>query len=109
MKTFPLMYQLLANVGLILTKPGRFLFSGMDTRDTDRQPRFWNPHVEKCRHTKNFNSKHKIRSYLAVDRYKHPLRTEMHNCKICIFGVVTRPGRTPSSQFPHRVVNYLAK
>ena len=27
---------------------------------TDRQTRFWNPHMETCRHTKNFNSKLKI-------------------------------------------------
>ena len=27
---------------------------------TDRQTRFWNPHLETCRHTKNFNSKLKI-------------------------------------------------
>ena len=29
-------------------------------RETDRQTRFWNPHMETCRHTKNFNSKLKI-------------------------------------------------
>ena len=27
---------------------------------TDGQTRFWNPHMETCRHTKNFNSKLKI-------------------------------------------------
>ena len=37
-KTIPLMYQL----------------------QTDT--RFWNPHMETCRHTKNFNSKLKVRS-----------------------------------------------
>ena len=52
----------ITNVGLILTKLGWFLFTGygqMDRR-TDRQTRFWNPHMETCRHTKNFNSKLKI-------------------------------------------------
>ena len=29
-------------------------------RQTDRQTRFWNSHMETCRHTKNFNSKLKI-------------------------------------------------
>ena len=56
----------ITNVGLILTKLWWFLFSGygqMDRRTdgrTDRQTRFWNPHMETCRHTKNFNSKLKI-------------------------------------------------
>ena len=54
----------ITNVGLILTKLWWFLFSGygqMD-RQTDRQTEtgFWNPHMETCRHTKNFNSKLKI-------------------------------------------------
>ena len=52
----------ITNVGLILTKLGGFLFSGygqMDRR-TDGQTGFWNPHMETCRHTKNFNSKLKI-------------------------------------------------
>ena len=31
---------------------------------TDRQTGFWNPHIETCRHTKNFNSKLKIRRSL---------------------------------------------
>ena len=44
----------ITNVGLILTKLWWFLFSGY------RQTRFWNPHMETCRHTKNFNSKLKI-------------------------------------------------
>ena len=48
----------ITNVGLILTKLGRFLFSGYG--QTDGQTRFWNPHMETCRHTKNFNSKVKI-------------------------------------------------
>ena len=48
----------ITNVGLILTKLGWFLFSGYGR--TDRQTRFWNPHMETCRHTKNFNSKLKI-------------------------------------------------
>ena len=65
-KTFPLMYQLATNVGLILTKLWWYLFSGCGQTDrqtdrrTDRQTRFWNPHMETCRHTKNFNSKLKI-------------------------------------------------
>ena len=60
----------ITNVGLILTKLWWFLFSGygqmdrqtdrqMDRR-TDRQTGFWNPLMETCRHTKNFNSKLKI-------------------------------------------------
>ena len=35
-------------------------------RGTDRQTRFWNPDMETCRHTKNFISKFKIRSYLSI-------------------------------------------
>ena len=45
----------ITNVGLILTKLW-YLFS----QGTDRQTRFWNPHMETCRHTKKFNSKLKI-------------------------------------------------
>ena len=45
----------ITNVGLILTKPGWFLFSGYG--QMDGQTGFWNPHMETCRHTKNFNSK----------------------------------------------------
>ena len=48
---------LIINVGLILTKLW-YLFSGCG--QTDRQTGFWNPHMETCRHTKNFNSKLKI-------------------------------------------------
>ena len=48
----------ITNVGLILTKPGWFLFSGYG--QMDRQTRFWNPHMETCRHKKKFNSKLKI-------------------------------------------------
>ena len=33
---------------------------GQTDRRTDRQTRFWNPRMETCRHTKNFNSKLKI-------------------------------------------------
>ena len=57
----------ITNVGLILTKLRGFLFSGCGQTDgrtdrrTDRQTGFWNPHMETCRHTKNFNSKLKIR------------------------------------------------
>ena len=36
---------------------------------TDRRTRFWNPHMETCWHTKNFNSKLKIRSQLSVAIY----------------------------------------
>ena len=56
----------ITNVGLILTKLSGFLFSGCGQTDgrtdrrTDGQTRFWNPHMETCRHTKNFNSKLKI-------------------------------------------------
>ena len=56
----------ITNVGLILTKLRGFLFSGCGQTDgrtdgrTDRQTRFWNPLMETCRHTKNFNSKLKI-------------------------------------------------
>ena len=52
----------ITNVGLILTKLWWYLFSGcgQTDRQTDRQTRFWNPHMETCRHTKNYNSKLKI-------------------------------------------------
>ena len=60
----------ITNVGLILTKLWWLLFSGCGQTDrrtdrqtdrrTDRQTRFQNPHMETCRHTKNFNSKLKI-------------------------------------------------
>ena len=52
----------ITNVGLILTKLWWYLFSGCGQTDgrTDRQTRFWSPHMETCRHTKNFNSKLKI-------------------------------------------------
>ena len=43
----------------------------------DRQTRFRNPHMETCRHTKNFDSKLNIKE-LAVDRYMHPRMTRMH-------------------------------
>ena len=45
----------ITNVGLILTKLWWFLFSGCG--QTDGRTRFWNPHMETCRPTKNFNSK----------------------------------------------------
>ena len=48
----------ITNVGLILTKLWWFLFSGCG--QTNRQTWIWNPHMETCRHTKNFNSKLKI-------------------------------------------------
>ena len=57
---------LITNVGLILTKLWWYLFSGCGQTDrqtdrwTDGQTRFWNPHMETCRHTKNFNSKLKF-------------------------------------------------
>ena len=36
-------------------------FLGVQTDgQTDGQTRFWNPDMETCRHTKNFNSKLKI-------------------------------------------------
>ena len=35
-------------------------FSRGTDRWTDGQTWFWNPHMETCRHTKNFNSKLKI-------------------------------------------------
>ena len=41
--------------GLILTKLWWFLFSRYG--QTDRQTRFWNPHMETCRHTKNIQVK----------------------------------------------------
>ena len=50
----------ITNVGLILTKQRWFLFSGYG--QTNRQTRFWNPHMETCRYTKNLNWKLKIRS-----------------------------------------------
>ena len=45
----------ITNIGLILTKLWWFF-----SRGTDGQTRIWNPHMETCRHTKNFNSKLKI-------------------------------------------------
>ena len=36
-----------------------------------------NPHMETCRHTKNFNSNLKIRE-LDVDRYMHPPTTGIY-------------------------------
>ena len=48
----------ITNVGLILTKLRWFLFSGYG--QMDGQTGFWNPQMETCRHTKNFNSKLKI-------------------------------------------------
>ena len=51
--------------------------NGRTNRRTDRQTRFCDPHMEACRHTKNFNSKLKIRE-LAVDCYMHPRMTGMH-------------------------------
>ena len=48
----------ITNVGLILTKLWWFLFSGCG--QTDGRTRFWNPHMETCRHPKKFNSKLKI-------------------------------------------------
>ena len=51
-------YVSITNVGLILTKLWWFLFSGYG--QMDRQTGFWNPHMETCQHTKNFNSKLKI-------------------------------------------------
>ena len=39
----------ITNVGLILTKSGWFLFSGYG--QTDKQTRFWNPHMETSQHT----------------------------------------------------------
>ena len=71
-KTFPLVYQLLMQDWYWRTQ-GDFFPVG-----TDRQTRFWNPNMETCRHTKNFNSKFKIRSYLAVNPYMPPQRTGMH-------------------------------
>ena len=56
----------ITNVGLILTKVAmvvsflRVRTDGQTDGQTDRQTRFWNPLMETCRHTKNFNSKLKI-------------------------------------------------
>ena len=50
----------ITNVRLTLTKLGWFLFSGYG------QTGFWNPHMETCRHTKNFNSKLKISGYPSI-------------------------------------------
>ena len=50
----------IANVGLILTKLYKVIsFLGVRT---DRQTWFRNPHMEACRHTKNFNSNLKTKS-----------------------------------------------
>ena len=50
----------ITNVGLTLTKLGWFLFSGYGQMDGRTETWFWNPHMETCRHTQNFNSKLKI-------------------------------------------------
>ena len=45
---------------------------------TDRQARFWNPHMETCRHTKK-KIQLKDQNYeLGVDRYTHPRMTGIH-------------------------------
>ena len=55
-KTFELMYQLsITNVGLILTKPGWFLFSGYGQTDTVLESSY--SHMETCRHTKKIQLK----------------------------------------------------
>ena len=46
-------------------------------RQKDGQTRFWNPHIETCRHTKNFQLKAQ-NEWLAVDPYMPPRRTGMH-------------------------------
>ena len=52
----------ITNVDLIATDEAMVIsfFGVRAERRTDRQTRFWNPHMETCRHTKNFNSKLKI-------------------------------------------------
>ena len=64
MKTFHLMHQLGTNVGLILTKPGQFLFLG-----TDRQTNT----VLESSHGNTQKIQLKAQNYwLAVDPYMHP-------------------------------------
>ena len=48
------------------------------TKRTNRQTQFWNPHMETCRHTKKFQLKAQNK-WLAVDPYMPPRRTGMHN------------------------------
>ena len=56
----------ITNVGLILTKLWWLSSLGVRTDgQTDRQTRFWNPHMETCRHTKNFSTQS---SKLVVSR-----------------------------------------
>ena len=63
-------------VGLILTKLKRISFLGVRT---DRQTRFWNPHMETCWHKKK-KFQLKAQNYLlAVDPYMPPRRSGMHN------------------------------
>ena len=50
----------ITNAGLILTKLIQAMVISFLGVRTDRQTGFWNPHMETCRHTKNFNSKLKI-------------------------------------------------
>ena len=50
-KTSPLMYQLLMYRTDIDEAMVISFHRGMDTRGTDRQTRFWNPHMETCLHT----------------------------------------------------------
>ena len=90
----------ITTVGLILTKPGWFLYSGYG--QVDRQTRFWNPHMETCRHTKNINSKLGVscRSlYASPDICTQPtmpaLRGGWTRPPSRPNGVTTTGGRTP--------------
>ena len=47
---------------VVATRGDLFIYVSITTRGTDRQTRFRNPHMETSLHTKNFNSKLKIKS-----------------------------------------------
>ena len=63
----------ITNVGLILTKLGRFLFSGYGQTDRVLESSHGNMSAHK-----KFQLKAQIK-WLAVDRYMHPRSTGMHN------------------------------
>ena len=58
-ENLPLMHQLLMEDWYLRSQADFF------SRGTDRQTRFWNPHMETCRH-KNFNSQLKINGWLSI-------------------------------------------
>ena len=80
MKTFLSIYQLLANVGLILTKLGLFLFSGHRQTDRILESSYGNMSAHKKFQLKTQNLE------LAVDCYMHPGMMGMHNERQSLLG-----------------------